>query len=70
MQGLQDYTEECVYEQAEWKADKQEVICNNHNITYPKRDTEATPHSWYADGNKYSILDIIEQSFSLGPRLK
>lgn len=70
MQGLQDYTEECQFEQEEWKADERAVMRNNHNITYPKRDTQATPRSWYADGNEYAIPSIIEQSFPLGPGLK
>ena len=43
---------------------------NNHNITYPKRDTQATPRSWYAEGSEYSTPDEIEQSCHLGPGLK
>jgi hypothetical protein len=70
IQGLQDYSEECRFEQEEWKADEREVIRNNHNITYPKRDTQATPRSWYADGHEYATPSIIEQSFPLGPGLK
>jgi hypothetical protein len=70
MQKLQDYTEECRFEQEEWKADEREVIRNNHNITYPKRDTQATPRSWSAEGCEYSTPDEIEQSRPLGPGLK
>ena len=70
MWGLHDYTEECLYKQAEYKADEQEKMHNNHNITYPKHDTLATPHSWSAVGSEYSTPDIIEQSHPLGPRLQ
>src|ERR1700729_3951828 len=48
MQGLQDFTEECLHEQAEWQVDRRAEICNNHNITYPKRNYLATPQSWDA----------------------
>jgi hypothetical protein len=36
MQDLQEYTEECLYEHSEWKADERAEIRSNHNITYPK----------------------------------
>ena len=36
MQDLQEYTEDCLYEHAEWKADQHVEINENHNISYPK----------------------------------
>jgi hypothetical protein len=71
MQGLRDYTEECLEEQAEWKADEQAAIRKNHNITYPKRDYLARPRSWDAvDEDPNGLPCIIEGSRPLGAALK
>jgi hypothetical protein len=70
MTDLQNYSDYSMYEHEEWKADEREKIRKNHNITYPKRDTQATPRSWYADGSEYSTPDVIEQSRPIGPGLK
>jgi hypothetical protein len=43
MQGLWEYTEECLHKQEEWKADRRAEIRQNHNITYPKHDNLAIP---------------------------
>jgi hypothetical protein len=69
MQGLRDYTEECLHEQEEWKADKQEEMRNNPNITYPPRDHVPIPRSWSQIGTQ-ALPRIIEQSRPLGPALK
>jgi hypothetical protein len=43
MQDLQEYTEGCLHEHAEWKADERAEIRQNHNIAYPKRDYLVRP---------------------------
>jgi hypothetical protein len=71
MQELEDYTLDRLYEHAEWKADEWVAICNNHNITYPKRDYLARPQSWDApNGPGNAIPRIIEGSRPLHPGLK
>jgi hypothetical protein len=69
MQGLQEYTEECLREQEEWKADEQAEICNNHWIKYPKCDFYTTPHSWDPT-NRQSVPHTIEKSRPFYPTLK
>jgi hypothetical protein len=70
MQGLQEYTKACLYEQEEWEGDKQAEIRKDHWIEYPKRNYHATPHSWSAPGNENGYPDVIEQSHPLYPALK
>jgi hypothetical protein len=69
MQDLQEYTENCLYEHAEWKADERAEIRRNHNIAYPKRDIFARPRSWDAEPTD-SLPRNIEQSRPLCPALK
>jgi hypothetical protein len=69
MQGLQEYTEECLREQEEWKADKRAEIRQNHWIKYPKRDFYTTPRSW-DPANRQSVPRTIEQSRPFYPTLK
>ena len=71
VQGLQDFTQECLQEQGEWEADERAEMRKNHNITYPKRDPLAWPRSWDAVGeSRYGLPTIIEQSHPLGPGMK
>ena len=70
MQGLREYTETCLQEQEEWEADKWAEIRKDHWIQYPKRNYDATPHSWSALGNEDSCPDTIEKSHPLYPALK
>jgi hypothetical protein len=71
MQDLQQYTEDRLYEHAEWKADERAEIRKNHNIAYPKRDYLARPRSWDApDGPGNAIPRVIEGSRPLRPGLK
>ena len=71
MQELNHYTEDCLYEHTEWKADQQAEIRANHNVSYPKQDYLARPRSWdipNALGN--TVPRIIEGSRPLRPGLK
>lgn len=71
MEDLWDFTEDCQYEEAEWKADRRAEIRSNHNIQYPKRDYLATPRSWDTFGEPGSGLPrLIEGSHPIRPALK
>jgi hypothetical protein len=70
IQDLQDFTEDCLHEHPEWKADERAEIHKNHNISYPKRDYLARPQSWDApDGLENTAPRIIEGSRPLRPGL-
>jgi hypothetical protein len=69
MQGLQEYTEECLCEQEEWNADQRAEIHRNHWIKYPKRDFYTTPRSWDL-ANRQSVPRTIEKSRPFYPTLK
>jgi hypothetical protein len=71
MRELGNYTQECLHEQEEWKADRRAEIRLNHNITYPKRDYLAPPRSWdTAEQPGHGLPDRIEASCPLRPGLK
>jgi hypothetical protein len=71
MRDLQEYTEECLYEHSEWKADERAEIRRNHNIAYPKRDYLVRPRSWDApDEPADGLPHTIEGSRPLRPGLK
>ena len=69
MQGLQEYTEECLRKQEEWNADQRAEIRRNHWIKYPKRDFYTTPRSWDL-ANRQSVPHTIEKSHPFYPTLK
>jgi hypothetical protein len=71
MQGLQEYTEECLREQEEWNVDQRAEIRQNHNISYPKRDYLNTPRSWDAINKaEHHLPHTIESSRPLGQASK
>jgi hypothetical protein len=71
MQGLQDYTEKCLFEQEEWKVDNWAEIRRNHNIKYPKDDDTAIPQSWRAINEpRHGLPHTIKESRPLGHELK
>jgi hypothetical protein len=70
IQELQYFTEDCMDEHEEWKADQRAEIRKNYNIAYPKRDYLATPRSWSAIGNKGGYPRTIPSSRPLRPGLK
>jgi hypothetical protein len=68
---LQNYMEQCVYDQDEWEVNVQVEMRNNHNISYPKHDYLATPRSWdTANEPGHGLPHTIESSRPLGTALK
>src|ERR1700683_3133210 len=71
MQGLQEYTEECLHEQEKWSMDHQAEIRQNHSANYPKRDYSSTLQPWYTINRpEDSLPRAIESSRPLGQASK